>query len=117
MASVGTRTELDQFCSVRLASCVWLVCGWGEKVGEWERRGRRRRGTVHMFLQTWPKKKLQSSSLVTTVACARPVFAGDVPRMFFIDQEQFLCVKRDEERDEEETEMKRDRDEDEKRQR
>ena len=32
MAIVGTRTELDQFCSVRLASCVWLVCGWGEKV-------------------------------------------------------------------------------------
>ena len=37
-------------------------------------------------------------------------FAGDVPRMFFIDQEQFLCVKGDEERKRErEKERKRER--------
>ena len=39
VAIVGTRTEFDQFCSVRLASCVWLVCGWGEKAGEWGKEG------------------------------------------------------------------------------
>ena len=32
---------------------------------------------VRSFLQTWPKKKWQSSSLVATVACAKLVLHGD----------------------------------------
>ena len=63
---------------------------------------RERRGTVPKFLQTWPKK-LQSSSLVTIVAWSRPIFAGDVPRMFSLIKNSFcVCKERDEERDEDE---------------
>ena len=38
--------------------------------------------SVLSFLKTWPKKKLQSSSLVTTVARARPVLLVTCPGCF-----------------------------------
>ena len=82
MAIVGTRTELDQFCSVRLASCVWLVCGWGEKVSEW---GERRRGTV------LAEEEVAKLIVGTDSGMCKASFAGDVPRMFSLIKNSF-CV-------------------------
>ena len=50
-----------------------VVGVWGEVSGGGVGRGGEGGELYQYSCKTWPKKKLQSSSLVTTVACARPV--------------------------------------------
>ena len=53
--------------------CVWCRNGRAETVRIQSKRCRKLSFLVCCFLQTWPKKKWQGSSSVTTVACARQV--------------------------------------------
>ena len=88
MAIVGTRTELDQFCSVRLASCVWLVCGWGE-VGEWEEEGEK--GNCPFIHVNMAEEEVAKLIVGNDSGMCKASFAGDVPRMFSLIKNSF-CV-------------------------
>ena len=87
MAIVGTRTELDQFCSVRLASCVWLVCGWGEKVGEWSGE----KGNCTHIPANMAAEEVAKLIVGNDTGMCKASFAGDVPRMFSLIKNSF-CV-------------------------
>ena len=86
MAIVGTRTELDQFCSVRLASCVWLVCGWSEKVGEW-REGEKENCTY--IFANMAEEEVAKLIVGNDSGMCKASFAGDVPRMFSLIKNSF----------------------------
>ena len=88
VASVGTRTELDQFCSVRLASCVWLVCGWGEKVGEKEGE---EKGNCTYIPANMAEEEVAKLIVGNDSGMCKASFAGDVPRMFSLIKNSF-CV-------------------------
>ena len=91
MAIIGKRTELDQFCSVRLASCVWLVCGWGEKVGEWGEEEREKGNCTYIPANMAEEEEVAKVIVSNDSGMCKASFAGDVPRMFSLIKNSF-CV-------------------------
>ena len=83
MAIVGTRTELDQFCSVRLASCVWLVRRWVSGEGE--------KGNCTYIPANMAEEEVAKLIVGNDSGMCKASFAGDVPRMFSLIKNSF-CV-------------------------
>ena len=69
--------------------CVWLVCGWGEKVGEW--RERREKENCTYLSANMAEEEVAKLIVGNDCGMCKASFAGDVPRMFSLMKNSF-CV-------------------------
>ena len=66
---------------------LWLVCGWGEKVGEWGRE----KGNSTCIPANMAEEEVAKLIVGNDSGMCKASFAGDVPRMFSLIKNSF-CV-------------------------
>ena len=69
---------------------MWVVCGWGEKVGEWEvEEGEK--GNCTKIPANMAEEEVAKLIVGHDSGMCKASFAGDVPRMFSLIKNSF-CV-------------------------